>query len=735
MRDTHTIAATLRARHGRIANHAIPVAGPWDLPERDDLPIDPYVLGVWLGDGRAQSAGLTSADPEVIACVREAGFPVSAMPSERFGWWVKGLHQLLRSSGLLRHKHIPAVYFSGSHPQRLALLQGLMDTDGCCNRDGQADFTNTNPDLATGVFRLAVSLGLKPTITEGRAKLRGKDCGPKWTVRWTDTLAVFRLPRKAERLKTRLRGCQRWRTIVACEPVARRPLRCISVDSPSRLFLCGEAAIPTHNSEYDLVEAIAICLEHRNVKVGIFRRKLKELREEIVGRFMLHVPEFIATYNGQDMCARFFNGSELWFCHVQHEKDVYGYKGIQFVAIFFDEASEATEFIIRYLITRVRSVRIGMRKRIRLTSNPGGPGHGFLKRWFLRPVPDELGGRPNPRPFEIWRPLPLATDPTPPERVPTRQFIPAWFKDNIALATADPDYLAKVYQLGGDKGRQLAEGDWDANEMMIVGADWREAHEVGETDYALRAAFPHLKLGTRIAWHVLDNRAWRPPKGSLIYGSLDYGYGAPAAIHLHAALADGHTRTFLEFYGPRKRDSQQAQILKTFLERDTFDDGRTKLMEGLQWVVYDPQMSGSRKEVGLAKSIIEVFQDAMPRVQFLSGAAGRQARLSRPQRWLDAIAPAPDGLPWWSCTTRCQDLIRTVPEVPWDDDDPDVEDEDSENHAYEGVGRFFEARPHAPRTALIDPYANLDALSRAHHQALDESVKGGSDIPQLYVHL
>jgi hypothetical protein len=49
-----------------------------------------------------------------------------------------------------------------------------------------------------------------------------------------------------------------------------------------------------------------------------------------------------------------------------------------------------------------------------------------------------------------------------------------------------------------------------------------------------------------------------------------------------------------------------------------------------------------------------------------------------------------------------------VPEVPWDEDDPDVEDGDAENHAYEDVGRFFEARPHAPRADAVDPYSDLD---------------------------
>jgi len=158
-------------------------------------------------------------------------------------------------------------------------------------------------------------------------------------------------------------------------------------------------------------------------------------------------------------------------------------------------------------------------------------------------------------------------------------------------------------------------------------------------------------------------------------------------------------------------------------------------MEGIQWIVYDPQMKSSRMETGLAKSIIEVYQDENPRVQFLQGAAGRPARLSRPNRWMDALAPAPDGLPNWSCTAGCPELIRTVPDVPWDEEDKDVEDDESENHAYEGVGRFFEARPFAPRASDEDVYADLDPIKRAHAKAMDKrrARDDDGDAPLIYV--
>lgn len=507
-----------------------------------------------------------------------------------------------------------------------------------------------------------------------------------------------------------------------------QPKQALAHASPAEVMFYG-GAVGGGKTEYALIEAIQIAIENKGVKVGIFRRKRTELKLDIIGRFLVLVPDFIAKYNASEMVATFFNGSQIWFCHCQHEKDVYTYQGIQFVAVFFDEASQATEFIINYLLTRIRSARLGMRKRLRLTSNPGGVGHGWLKRWFLRIDPQELrlpggGMRVPPVPFEVWRPHPKDGNPTPPERMPSRQFIPAWFKDNAALVAADPDYLAKVYALGGSKAKQLAEGDWDANDDMILGGLFKTQHVVSESDTLMVSQ--GLTPGRVIPWHVFPDRSWKPPVGSYIYGSVDYGFGAPWAFHLHAVLADGRTRTFYEKYGPKIRDVEQAKHVKWALETLTFADGKTPLMEGLQWIVYEPVMGQSRMEQGLAKSVIEVYKDAMPRVHFQLGVATRNTRVSRPNRWMDALSPGPDGFPWWSCTTACPDLIRTVPEIPWDPDDPEVEHPDSENHCYEGVGRFFEARPHAPRKAQVDLYRHLDPISAAHHKARAESERSAA---------
>src|SRR5690606_6966767 len=110
------------------------------------------------------------------------------------------------------------------------------------------EFTNTKRELAEGVFELIVSLGWKARVVEGRATLRGRDCGPKWDIKWTPSEVVFRLKRKRDRQRLATRRTTRYRYIVKAERVPGMPMRCITVDSPSHLFLVGRSMVPTHNT-------------------------------------------------------------------------------------------------------------------------------------------------------------------------------------------------------------------------------------------------------------------------------------------------------------------------------------------------------------------------------------------------------------------------------------------------------------------------------------------------------
>jgi intein/homing endonuclease len=248
IRTTSEIASSVTYRGE--SNHSIPVSGPLRTDDAD-LPIDPYVLGAWLGDGHSNGGEFTFADEEIAARIESAGFQIEKR-GNRYRWQAFGLRPLLRAAGVLGDKHIPSIYLRASIAQRTALLQGLMDTDGTVDINGKCEFCSTSAVLSAQVLELITSLGIKATRSDGIAKLYGRDCGPKYRIHFfRPGLNVFHITRKAARLRAAGEArseINRTRYITKVEPCESVPVRCIKVDSPSSLFLASPAMIPTHNS-------------------------------------------------------------------------------------------------------------------------------------------------------------------------------------------------------------------------------------------------------------------------------------------------------------------------------------------------------------------------------------------------------------------------------------------------------------------------------------------------------
>jgi deoxycytidine triphosphate deaminase len=243
-------------------NHQVPLAGSAQYPYRS-LPIDPYVLGAWLGDGTSTKAEITCVDEPILREIVNAGYAVdrrAGTANYRIGGVGRtrssisgryernrSLSSALRNLDLLGNKHVPADYLLASEPQRVALLQGLMDTDGYVDDRGRCEFTSTRECLADAVVELAASLGLRPVKSKKRATLYGMDCGPAYRVKFSPGRPVFRLPRKLAR--QRLGGGHHlFRAVVDVRAVGSVPVRCIQVSAPSGLFVVGRTFIPTHNS-------------------------------------------------------------------------------------------------------------------------------------------------------------------------------------------------------------------------------------------------------------------------------------------------------------------------------------------------------------------------------------------------------------------------------------------------------------------------------------------------------
>lgn len=245
----------------RIANPK-----PLELPDQS-LVIDPYVLGLWLGNGRSTTGILTShADdvPHVETAIRASGWNTITKPDkpgslamntrievdDLFGHF----NVYLRMLNLIENKHIPLRYLRASATQRLSLLRGLMDSDGTISKTANScEFTTVRDNLASDFSELARSLGLKPRAVQKKTSWVHKGVR-KHSTCWRITFPVphglnpFTLPRKANLAGGSDVDVVGYRQIVSIESVVSRPVRCIKVDAPDSLFLAGPGMVPTHNT-------------------------------------------------------------------------------------------------------------------------------------------------------------------------------------------------------------------------------------------------------------------------------------------------------------------------------------------------------------------------------------------------------------------------------------------------------------------------------------------------------
>jgi hypothetical protein len=238
----------------RQANWRVPVAEPLVLPQLT-LPVPPYVLGCWLGDG-SLGCGRISKHAELFAEIEREGFEVGPIPPSQLdkkapSRTVHGLAPMLRGAGVLHNRYIPHPYLRASLTQRQALIQGLMDSDGTWNKARhRAEFSSTSKALAEGMYELLISVGEQPHMAWGTSHGFGvqvESCRVDWSpLRFNP----FRTPVKASRVEVSelQKERARFRTISSIECGPDVETACIAVGSANRTYLCGAEMVPTHNT-------------------------------------------------------------------------------------------------------------------------------------------------------------------------------------------------------------------------------------------------------------------------------------------------------------------------------------------------------------------------------------------------------------------------------------------------------------------------------------------------------
>ncbi|MEB8337666.1 helicase-related protein [Streptomyces endophyticus] len=248
----------------------IPAITPVDLGGGAEPSLDPYLFGVLTGDGSFRhNLRISSIDDEILSAVRAAvapGCEVVPVPGNNCDYTLRMLTprggtrrnpliRALRSMGLWgvtsHDKFLPDEFKNTAIKNRLAVLQGLMDTDGTVDAQGlSVSFCSASRRLADDVAWLARSLG-------GTARVLAKKEAFNVSIALPDAYPPFRLTRKAQRMKARPKYNTFRRGIRAVEHVGRKPVQCISVAHPSHAYVTDHFTV-THNTMVALRAMLAV---------------------------------------------------------------------------------------------------------------------------------------------------------------------------------------------------------------------------------------------------------------------------------------------------------------------------------------------------------------------------------------------------------------------------------------------------------------------------------------------
>lgn len=244
-------------------------ARQWEIPQqgaaqfkRKKVPLAPYLLGAWLGDGGRFSSTITSNDEEVWTRIEELGYSVhlggkQGTPAKSV--YVHCIKDELRALGIFDkysyQKSVPTLYMENNAEVRAEVLRGLLDTDGEVTKNNSIGFSSCSLALAKDVIWLARSLGgkakLQPTVKKPffndshREKKAGRDCW-RVTLQMPEGFKCFYIKRKQYRVvRQQVRYLSRW--IESIEQIENSDGMCVTVENKDGLYLANDFVV-THNS-------------------------------------------------------------------------------------------------------------------------------------------------------------------------------------------------------------------------------------------------------------------------------------------------------------------------------------------------------------------------------------------------------------------------------------------------------------------------------------------------------
>lgn len=420
-------------------------------------------------------------------------------------------------------------------------------------------------------------------------------------------------------------------------------------------------------------KASLLCLNYPGIMVMIIRRTYPELRANHIEPLRKLLGNKVARYNDSKKEYRFRNGSVILFRYCASEKDMDNYQGTEADVIFIDEATQFDEKIFKMFVACLRGVN-NFPKRVYLTCNPGGKGHGWVKRLFVDKRYDETE---NPDEYE---------------------FIQALVTDNKALMKSQPDYIKQLDALPGKLREAWRYGKWDIFEGQFF------------EEFADR---PEMYEERRFT-HVIA--PFDPPAHWRRYRSFDFGYSKPFSMGWWVQDPDGTIYRICEMYGCGKEPDEGVKwdIDKIFAEAKRVEREHPYLKGHNIEGVADPAIWEASHGPSIA--------DAAARhgIYFQKGDNKRIAG------WMQMhyrMAFDENGYPMLYVFNTCKAFIRTIPLLVYSETIPEDLDTKQEDHVADESRYFCMLNPIPPRTMAVRKRPGFDPLDIFADQRAQENDK------------
>jgi len=346
------------------------------------------------------------------------------------------------------------------------------------------------------------------------------------------------------------------------------------------------------------------------------------------------------------------SGARLWMSYLDRDDDVLRYQGLAFSWIGFDELTQWNKpFAWNYMRSRLRTAASDLPIYMRATTNPGGPGHGWVKKMFIDPAP--YGKTFDATDIETGEVLKYPSGHSKAgQSLFKRKFIPARLSDNPYLSR-EGDYEAMLLSLPEQQRKQLLEGDWDIKEG---------------------AAFTEFNRDI----HVVE--PFNIPTNWVKFRACDYGYGSYSAVLWFAVSPSEQLIVYRELYVSKVLATDLADMINELEAQDG----------GMRYGVLDSSLWHKRGDTGpsLAEQMI------MRGCRFRPSDRSKGSRVSGKNEihrrlQVDEYTEEPRIVFFNNCTNT----VSQLPSIPLDKKNPEDVDTRAEDHLYDALRYGIMSRP------------------------------------------